>query len=509
MAEQGGMFTLRCLVVVVAFYGVILGLCAWPRIQKPTIGALLLIGAMASYFISKYGIYVDSEMIRNAMQTDHAEATDLMGASFAGWMLALFCIPALLLWRTNVAYTAYGFKSALLHLRMPAICLIIMFATLWSGMQEFAPFYRNHREVRHMITPYNAIAAVIKYTRTDLLPKPAKQMHIASPSYHAPRAQDAPRNVVVLVVGETARAANFSLGGYERETNPELQNRNDIVYFDQFTSCGTHTAYSLPCMFSSLSRKNFSLDKFSQNDDLMSLVAGAGVTSIWVDNNSGCKGVCNGMEIVREADLAKNYPQHCQSGECYDGALVEALKTALKRKGDLFIVLHQKGSHGPLYHKRVPAEFAQFQPVCHQADLGKCSDQEITNAYDNTILYTDHVLNGLIEALGQEQSAALFYSSDHGESLGEKGMYLHGAPYMLAPSEQTHIPAVMWLSQDMRNAQRIEWACLQKQADVPLSHDNIFATLLQLNQVETATRKEADSILSGCRPRKTVSLQAQ
>lgn len=504
--EQGVGFAARCMLIIVAFYSLVLVLFALPRIQKPLIAALLLVSATASYFISKYGILIDSEMVRNALQTDHAETRDLLGSSFFVWMITFFVIPVSLLWWAEITYPTYSWRTAFRHLQLPSLCLVVLIGSAWSGMQELAPFYRNHREVRHMIVPFNAIAAAVKYTRTDLLPTPQQRPHFASFSSQIPRADNTSRRVVVFVVGETARAANFSLGSYQRQTNPTLARRDDIVYFEQFTSCGTATVFSLPCMFSSLKRNDFSLGKFARNDDLMSLIANAGVNTLWIDNNSGCKGVCSGHEIIREADLVKAYPDQCPNGECYDGALVGALKTALKRKGDLFIILHQKGSHGPLYYKRTPEVFAKFQPVCRQADLGKCTQEQIINAYDNSIAYTDHVLNSLIEALGEERSATLLYSSDHGESLGEKGMYLHGAPYIIAPSEQTHIPALLWMSKEATSELQIDAACMHAQATTDFSHDNLFSTLLQLNQIQTPAFKAFDSLLGDCTKKQSVSL---
>lgn len=508
MQQQGAWFALRCVILLAAFYGFVLGLFAWPRVQKPLIGALLLLSVGASYFIFKYGIYIDSGMIRSALETDRAEAGDLAGWSFAVWMGAFFVLPAALLWRAEVSY-ARRLKTVLLYARMPALCAFLLLGVLWGNMQELAPFYRNHREVRHMAVPYNVIAAGVKYIRTDVLPVSAQKPHVAAPAVRRARPAEAPRRVVVLVVGETARAANFSLGGYGRLTNPALAQRQDILYFSAFSACGTYTAYSLPCMFSSLRQKDFSPEKFGQHDHLAALAVNAGMTAVWIDNNSGCKGVCGGMEVIRDKDLAKSYPKYCPEGECFDGVFAEALKQTLQREGDLFIVLHQKGSHGPLYYKRVPAEFARFQPSCLSADLAKCTQAEIINAYDNTILYTDHVLDSLVDVLAQEPAAALFYASDHGESLGEKGMYLHGAPYILAPSEQTHIPAMMWLSEGMAQAQGLDRGCLQRKADAPFSHDNVFSTVLGLSDIDTPALQPDLDILNGCRKSRMTGLSAR
>ena len=161
---------------------------------------------------------------------------------------------------------------------------------------------------------------------------------------------------------------------------------------------------------------------------------------------------------------------------------------------DVLIVLHSMGSHGPAYYKRYPEQFEVFLPVCRTNQLNECSDEEISNAYDNTILYTDYFLSkviGLLKNNSQESDTAMFYISDHGESLGEGGLYLHGMPYFMAPDEQINIPAFMWFDEGLTKVFDID--AIKKNSELAKSHDNLFHTLLGLMDVETELyQKEMD-----------------
>ena len=235
--------------------------------------------------------------------------------------------------------------------------------------------------------------------------------------------------LVVLVVGETARAANFSLGGYPRETNPRLAEL-PIVYFDDVSACGTTTAVSVPCMFSPYGRKAYSDAKAKSHESLLDVLQRTGVSVLWRDNNSGCKGACE--RVPQHEGRALRHPDFCAGDACFDEVLLEGLPAWIDAlAGDGLVVLHQQGSHGPAYHERSPAAFKRFTPECADAAVESCSRESIVNAYDNTILYTDFVLSRLIALLEREAErfdVAMLYVSDHGESLGENGLYLHGLP---------------------------------------------------------------------------------
>ena len=200
---------------------------------------------------------------------------------------------------------------------------------------------------------------------------------------------------------------------------------------------------------------------------MLHVLARAGFKVRWRDNQSGCKGVCDGLP-VDQLDHA-NVPALCAEGQCLDEILVHGMDgVARDNQGNLFVVMHQLGSHGPAYYKRYPAVFKRFTPACESEDLHSCSQSDIVNAYDNSLLYTDFVLGRVIDFLDRAQAThdtAMLYVSDHGESLGEGGLYLHGMPYAIAPDVQTRVPFVMWLSPAFRRSFGINQECLRGRAD--------------------------------------------
>jgi lipid A ethanolaminephosphotransferase len=273
------------------------------------------------------------------------------------------------------------------------------------------------------------------------------------------------RTVTIIVVGETARAMNFSLNGYERDTNPRLSKQDGLINFTQVQSCGTATAVSLPCVFSGFTREDYSEGKARSQEGLLDVISYAGIDVLWRNNNSGCKGVCDRV-YYEDLSLPKPGDPFCNTEECYDERLLQGLPGVIRNaKRDIVIVLHQKGSHGPAYRNRYPAEFQRFGPVCTTNEVGKCSRESIVAAYDNTIAYTDYFLSKTIDLLrtaGAEDNVdtAMLYFSDHGESLGEKNMYLHGAPYVMSPEEQRHVPMMLWFDDGYSERFDIKRECL-------------------------------------------------
>ena len=310
----------------------------------------------------------------------------------------------------------------------------------------------------------------------------------------------------MLVVGETARAANWGLNGYARQTTPRLAARSDVVSFQSVTSCGTNTEVSLPCMFSALGRRHYDEERIRGSESLLHILQRVGIQVFWRDNQSGCKGVCDGLPS--ELISAATAPAACNGARCLDEGLLQGLEERLQRQFgaaagvDQLVVLHQLGNHGPAYDSRYPDAFRRFGPVCATADLHQCSREQIVNAYDNALLYTDHVLANAIESL-QGQSAthdtALLNVTDHGESLGENGLYLHGMPYAIAPEVQTRVPMLLWLSPGFTQRQRLDLACVRARATQPASHDNLFHTLLGMLSVDTKLYVPDADLLLACR----------
>ncbi|HEV8444170.1 MAG TPA: sulfatase-like hydrolase/transferase, partial [Steroidobacteraceae bacterium] len=308
--------------------------------------------------------------------------------------------------------------------------------------------------------------------------------------------------VLVLVVGETARAANFSLFGYERDTNPELA-KADITAFSDVTSCGTSTEVSVPCMFSPFGRADYDARRIRNSEGLLDVLKRAGYTVMWIDNQSGCKGVCQGAGILYEKTEPKSAPDLCANAECHDEILIRRLSQELEQvRGNTVFVLHMMGNHGPAYYRRYPPAYRRFVPDCETDELRDCSREQVVNAYDNAILYTDHVLAGIIRTLSadpRQLDSAMIYVSDHGESLGEHGLYLHGIPYAIAPDLQTHVPMVVWVSKALQDSGDVNERCLRGKAQAALSHDNVFHSMLGLANVDTSVYQPSRDIFDGCR----------
>jgi lipid A ethanolaminephosphotransferase len=468
------------------------------RLPVYVVAALLAAAAILAYFESAYVVYFDKVMVRNVFETDAAETQALLTPKLFAYVALLGVLPAALVSRVTLPRETWRHR-----LKAGAVALVggfVLIAALALAFSaNLASFLREHKPLRYLLNPaafvYGAVANAIGETDT-----PRKVAYIEGPVEKLePAAASTKPLLVLLVVGETARAANFQLGGYARPTNPQLEGVDGLVYFTDARSCGTSTATSIPCMFSHLGRTHFDLDEAPAQSNLLDAAVRGDVRVEWRDNNSGCKHVCERVGMI---DVKKEVPA-CANGECFDEAMVSGLRDELlgDRRNTL-IVLHTAGSHGPAYFERYGPEFETFKPACRSPDLAKCDRQSIVNAYDNTIVHTDHVLFeqiGLLESLEGEYDSALVYISDHGESLGEKGLYLHAAPYFMAPDEQTHVPLLMWFSDGYRKRAGIDPSCVSARATQPASHDNLYHTVLGALALRSGAYRPDEDLLAGCR----------
>lgn len=478
----------------------LLSLLAWGRATRAVLGALMLLAATASYFIHSYGVLIDGDMLANVLQTDRGEALELVNGRMLLWIGAFGVLPVLLLGRVRLVVGPWRRELAL-KLGSIAFALAGIGGIVLSLYQPYASLVRNHRELRLLLTPSNLVGAVHSYASRQLQAPATLQVVGADAHRVLPAGGAGKPRLTVLVVGETARAANFSLNGYGRPTNPELAAAR-VVSFTEVRSCGTATATSVPCMFLDVGRDGYRDAYAKSREGLLDVLQRAGVAVLWRDNNSGCKGACD--RVPSEDIAALQLPELCRDGACHDEALLVGLQDYLDRlERDAVVVLHMKGSHGPAYFKRYPPAFARFAPACADSQLDRCTPQSIVNAYDNSLLYTDHVLKRTIELLERNAArfdTAMLYLSDHGESLGENGIYLHGLPYAMAPDEQKHIPMILWLSEGLQRREGIRSACLEKRRTAPLSHDNLFHSVLGLMDVRTDAYQPQRDLFRPCRP---------
>ena len=469
-------------------------------LAKPILAIVLVIAASASYFVDIYGVLIDKVMIRNVLETNATESFELLTGRMLLQVGLLGVAPAVLLMMVPVTLKTWRGE---LRDRGIALALTVAGVGMIAGFfyQDHASFLRNHREVRHMLVPANFIAGLGSHVGDKLKPT-IPYTRIGEDARRVVSGSGQKPMLVVFVLGETARAANFSLGGYSRPTNPALSRIKDLIYFPEVVSCGTSTAISVPCLFSDMGRAGFDAEEAKARDNLIDIALRTGLDVQWYGNNTDCKGVCRRVP-ERRVDRTR-YPEACiEDRPCLDGALFEDFFDSLSDiKSDRFTVIHTLGSHGPGYHLRYPAEFEQFKPACREVDFANCSIGEIINAYDNTLLYDDYLLAMTIErltAISDRVDVAMLYVSDHGESLGENGLFLHALPYAIAPETQTHVPMIFWASPGFKQRVAVEPTCARAQSQESVSHDHIFHTLLDLLGIQSAVKRRELAIFADCR----------
>jgi lipid A ethanolaminephosphotransferase len=447
-------------------------------------------------------------MLRNVLETDYLEAKSLLSRDMAFYFVLFGIIPSALVLMWEIQYA--GFVQEITHkILIWMVSLSVIGVVAFFYYQDYASLFRNNHQLRDEIEPLNFIHAGYTYIRDNSFAFQGEFKEIGKDaSLGNPWRADNKMVVMVLIVGETARAANFSLAGYSRETTPLLKKEKDVVYFPDFYSCGTATAVSLPCMFSDLNRKNYNASEAKYSENMVDVIAHAGLPVLWRDNNSGCKGVCDRVSYEKYF----SNPVFCSDAECFDEVLLEGLDEKLRNyqqqgaKG-VVIVLHQHGSHGPDYFKRTPERFKKFSPYCHTNEIQHCSQEEIVNSYDNTIAYTDFFITKAIHFLKERDQyfdTSLFYVSDHGESLGENNLYLHGLPYAIAPDEQIHVPALFWSSDGFDDRFHLNRECMLARRKQHLSHDNLFHSILGLLDIETSVYDPTLDFFRSCKSVRTV-----
>jgi lipid A ethanolaminephosphotransferase len=486
--------------VTTALHALLLGLVINRWTAKPLLTVIFLVTALAAHYMSAYGVYLDADMLRNVLHTDSKESSELLSPLLL-IPIVLTLVPVLALWRVRLLKRSWQSALAIRCAFLAMMAMVVAAGALLS-FQDISSLVRNHREVRYLVTPANYIVALSNVVLAS--PPGPKQalLPIGTDAKETPRISGSKPRLLVLVVGETARAQNWGLNGYARQTTPELAKVDGLINFSQVSSCGTSTEVSLPCMFSPYGRRNYNEAEIRSHQSLLHVLDHAGVATLWRDNQSGCKGVCDGLPIQHLADAKDS--DLCNGKRCLDEILLKDLRAQLSSsKGDQVVVLHQLGNHGPSYFERYPSRFKRFTPTCENSELGECERQGIVNAYDNALLYTDYFLArtiGLLKAQA-DYDTALIYVSDHGESLGEKGLFLHGVPYSIAPTEQTRVPMAMWFSPGFVQEAGLDIACLRREATQPTSHDNLFPSILGLMQVNTREYQPAYDLFAKCRNR--------
>lgn len=424
-----GVITLLTLFVIVfAMTALIAGLAAAisARLVKPLFMLMAMLNAAAVYFMVTYNVVLDRTMMGNIFNTNPAEAGGLFHPVLLLYVLLLGGLPCWLLSQVHVRPTAFWRR-----LLFPVLVLFGMAGWMYATSQTWLWVDKYAKQLGGMVLPWSYVVNTSRYFAEQAVPHERK---------HLPAAQftSDKKTVVFLLIGESARAQNSPYYGYSRNTNPDTE-KAGITVFNKTHSCATYTTASLECILSHE-------DPGSRPawEPLTSYLQRSGVDVTWRTNNSGEPP----MQVARFERL-NELKAGCSGEECaFDGGMLHGLAeriTSSTQQRQL-VVLHLGGSHGPAYNTRYPASFAQFTPVCQSVQLHQCSSEELVNAYDNSLRYTDHVIASAIALLKnlKDHDASLIYVSDHGESLGEFNLYLHGTPWSLAPDFQKEVPFFIW-----------------------------------------------------------------
>lgn len=491
------LFALSNFVGLFAISYLFFALTCWKKTFKPIAVFMIILVCVTNYYMFVFGTIIDRDMIRNVFQTNTAEALDLINGAAMTWFGLTGILPvALLLW-VKIIHAPVRDELKRRALGLGVVILVTgLFAYL--TLRDHMMFHRTNKQAIKMFNPVSILWSTGKYLRAEFS-APKIFQPLDEDAYHKPYPDDR-ITVFVLMVGESARAKNFSLNGYGRDTNPKLAGL-DIVNFPHVASAGTATAISVPAMFSAEARQEFDVSEAPYEGNLLDLLVQSGYDVSWLENNDSCKGVC--ARVPFEVVTKRNDPALCKGGYCYDEILIQDLEKVLSGlTKDTFIVLHMIGSHGPAYYKHYPDAYRVFQPTCDTSEIQTCTQEEIINTYDNSILYSDSVIARTIETLAKfpQLEAGLLFVSDHGESLGEGGVYLHGLPYSMAPEEQKRVPMVVWLSETMQEFDHIDYACLKDHAAKgSFAHDNLFHSMVGLMEIKTDLYDERLDLFQPCR----------
>ena len=457
--------SLTVLAFVLSAFVFYIGLFLLRFVGKCILVIFFNINAIAVYFISTYGVMIDKTMIGNVLNTNFDESSSFFSFTLIGYFIFLGLIPSILIF--NLKVNPVKIKSFLVHI---ALSLMFMLSLAYANSPNWLWIDKHSKTLGALVMPWSY---VVNTSRFFIHKNQENKQQILLPNATI---KDNEKSIVVLVIGESARSENFSLYGYEKNTNP-LLSKIDNVHSYKAESCATYTTAGIKCIL-----------EYQNTGKLFEILPNYlfrnNVEVIWRTTNWGEPTV-----KIENYQSKGDLKQECKGEGCeYDEVLLSGLleQVLASEKNKILLVLHTSTSHGPTYYKKYPQQFKKYIPVCESVELAKCTQEELINAYDNTIVYTDYILATLIDELKQleDYNSSMIYISDHGESLGENNLYLHGIPASIAPKEQLDIPFIVWVSDESRDLKDNEI----------LSQHNIFHSILDFLKIESSIYDEGMSV---------------
>ncbi len=485
--------------VLMCAFCIIYSLFAVPYFIKPLMIFLVLTSAGALYAAKTFHVIFDASMMESIFETNSSEASFYINISSILFVVFYGVLPAIIISMVRFEYRKTLWQELLSRVLLVIMALVVLVLIAATTYKDYASVGRNNKYLNKMINPAHVFNGV-KYIKKEYFTTPLEYQSLGDDAQLVATENGKP-TMVIFVLGETARGMNYAYNGYHNNTNPYTE-KQGFISLPDVQSCGTYTALSVPCMFSNMTRQQYNKDRANNQDNVLDIIAKAGVNTLWIENDGGDKGVAKRTQKIQTEASRKD--DNCNGRTCFDGEMLTDTDAFLAQddQRSKLLVLHAIGNHGPTYWQRYPRSMARFTPSCDRSDIEKCSDEQITNVYDNALVYTDYVISQLVEKLEKYQdkyNVALMYVSDHGESLGENGLYLHGTPYAIAPKEQTTVPWLIWIPQQYAQQKHIDANCLQTQTGV--SHDNLFHTLLGFYGVQTQEKQTDLDLASICSSR--------
>ena len=395
-----------------------------------------LLSVACVYFVMTYHVIMDSSMLSNVFNTRYSEAS-----GFITWQLVLWFIFFGILPLAYILFRKIDFGSWKRFGIVTASSLLLCGMLILANFGQFLWIGEYDTELGGLLMPWSY---TVNTGRLMAQHANENREEILLPDASVNSSEKA---VVVLVIGESARSADFSLYGYSRQTNPRLSARNDVYVFDAH-SCATYTTAGVKAILEHANTNKL-------YEVLPNYAYRSGIDVIWRSANWG-EPPLHIEEYMDDNQLHKMYPQ---ADARYDELLFTGLRERINASSNdkVLVILHTSTSHGPCYVNKYPSCFEVFTPVISNTEEARSNLQALVNAYDNSILYTDYLLSDLIDTLSviEDRKCAMIYVSDHGESLGENNLFMHGMPLSVAPREQYEIPFIMWLSDDYRQVKNI------------------------------------------------------
>lgn len=435
-------------------------------VGKPLLIIFFIINSVAVYFTNTYGVIIDKSMIGNILNTNYDESSSFFSFRLILYVIFLGIIPAIYIIKIKIINVTW--KKFLLTSSLTLLFIVIL---VFANASNWLWIDKNSKKLGGLAMPWSySVNTALFYI--DKHKKNKKEILLPDATI-----KDNEKSVVVLVIGESARSQNFSLYGYDKNTNPLLSKTKNLYHFNA-TSCATYTTAGVKGIL-----------EHTRTDDLYEILPNYlyrnNVDVVWRTTNWGEPPV-----HIKDYQNKDALRANCKGEGCnYDEILLTGLKEQISacKKNKVLIILHTSTSHGPTYSKKYPPRFEVFKPVCNSVELGNCSHQELINAYDNTIVYTDYILYNIIEDLKQlkEYKSAMLFVSDHGESLGEKNLYMHGVPLSIAPKEQYEIPFIVWVSDNSSKLLK---------ANKMLSQNHVFHSVLNFLGIQSPIYDEKMNI---------------